>query len=107
MRKSYTVLVEYKEGHWTVRRVLHKRAPKVFATKAKAVAAAKAIAIATQPSQVTIIGRNGLIHSVHRYGLPQLAKLPYRGEISDQIERAVLKVADMMEARELRKARGK
>jgi hypothetical protein len=67
MRKSRTVLVEYKDGHWTVRRVRHKRAPKVFATKAEAVAAAKAIAIATQPSQVTIIGRNGLMQPGYRF----------------------------------------
>lgn len=92
-------MVEYKEGRWTVRRVRSKRAPRIFATKAEAVAAAKAVALATQPSQVTIIGRNGRMQPGYYYGLPKRARLPDRGAISEQIERAVLKVADMREAR--------
>jgi hypothetical protein len=99
VRASRTVLVEYKEGRWTVRRVLYKRAPRTFATKSEAVAAAKAIALATQPSQVTIIGRDGRLQRGFVYGLPRIPRSPYRGAISDQIERAVLKVSDMMEAR--------
>ena len=92
-----TVMVAFEDGHWTVRRPGGKSAKRLFATKSEAVAAAKAIARATRPSQVAIQGRDGRLQRGYVYGFPRIQRPPYRGTIgADQIERAVLKVSDMM-----------
>ena len=91
-----TILVMPENGHWIVRRAGQRRVKQTFANKSEAVAAATSLARKTQPSQVTTFYRNGRMQKTHRYGLPQLPVLPYKSAIADQIERAVLKVADML-----------
>jgi Uncharacterized protein conserved in bacteria (DUF2188) len=84
-----------ENGHWIVRRAGQQRVKTTFAKKSDAVAAAHTLARRTQPAQVTTFYRNGRMEKTYGYGLPQLPRLPYRSAIRDEIERAVLKVADL------------
>lgn len=85
-----------ENGSWTVRRPSAKGAAKTFLSKAKALAAAKTVARNMQPSQVVVEDGRGRIREHRVYGLPKLQPLPYKSTIDRaQIERAVLKVADL------------
>src|SRR6266567_2570009 len=85
-----TVSVEFENDQWVVRRLPSKSGRRVFTTKSEAVAAAKALARGTQPSQVIVHDRAGRVSQEYGYGLPKIQPLPYRGTLRrDQIERAV------------------
>lgn len=92
-----TVRVTFENGRWAVHELGAKRAKQTFATKSEAVAEAKALARGTQPSQVVIHDRDGHMQHGYVYGLPKIQQLPYRSIIgTSQIERAVMRVSDMM-----------
>ena len=94
-----TVRVAPEDGYWAVRRQGAKRAVRAFSSKAKAVAAAKSFARRTQPSQVVVLNGRGRIEEYRVYGLPKVLRAPYKGTIGSAriIERAVLKVSDLVE----------
>ena len=90
MAKTVTVYPE--RGKWVVRRDAAGTI-KVFTTQKEAIEKARTLACALAPSQVVVIGRNGMIRNAITHGYPKVSDPPIKSARSRKIEKAVVRVA--------------